>query len=86
VNHCKGHWVDRGFGHEGQDSFQFPRTRESDRLLLAGWEVSWFGQSWSMHQARQGSRERKTISAGINIRSKYFIYELLSYFHAVDIC
>jgi hypothetical protein len=57
-----------------------------DRLLLAGWEVSRFGQSWSVHQARQGSRERKTISARISIRRRYFIYELLSYFHAIDKC
>jgi hypothetical protein len=75
-----------GFGHGGQDSFRFPGAREPDRLLLAGWEVSRFGQSWSVHQARQGSRERTTISAGISIRSRYFIYELLSYFHAVDKC
>jgi hypothetical protein len=73
-----------GFGHGGQDSFRFPGAREPDRLLLAGWEVSRFGQSWSVHQARQGSRERTTISTGISIRSRYFIYELLSYFHAVD--
>jgi hypothetical protein len=46
VNHCRGHWVAGGFGHGGQDSFQFPGAREPDRLLLAGWEVSQFGQSW----------------------------------------
>ena len=43
--HCKGHQVARGFGHEGQDSFWFLGAREPDRLLLAGWEVSRFGQS-----------------------------------------
>jgi hypothetical protein len=37
-----------GFGHGGQDSFRFPGAREPDRLLLAGWEVSRFGQSWSV--------------------------------------
>ena len=73
VNHCRGHWVVGGCGHGGQDSFQFPGARELDRLLLAGQEVSCFGQSWSVHQARQGSRERTTISAGISIRSRYFI-------------
>jgi hypothetical protein len=49
--HCRGHRVARGFGHVGQDSFQFPGARELDRLLLAGWEDSRFGQSWSAHQA-----------------------------------
>jgi hypothetical protein len=53
--HCRGHRVARGFGHGGQDSFRFPGAREPDRLLLAGWEVSRFGQSWSVHQARQGN-------------------------------
>jgi hypothetical protein len=86
VNHCRGHRVARGFGHGGQDSFRFPGARESDRLVLAGWEVSQFWQIWLVHQARQGSRERTTISAGISIRSRYFTYELLSYFHAVDKC
>jgi hypothetical protein len=46
VNHCRGHRVAGGFGHGGQDSFRFPGAREPDRLLLAGWEVSRFGQSW----------------------------------------
>jgi hypothetical protein len=45
VNHCRGHRVAGGFGHGGQDSFQYPGAREPDRLLLAGWEVSRFGQS-----------------------------------------
>jgi hypothetical protein len=44
-NHCRGHRVAGGFGHGGQDSFRFPGARELDRLLLAGWEVSQFGQS-----------------------------------------
>jgi hypothetical protein len=43
----RGHRVARGFGHGGQDSFRFPGARE-DRLLLAGWEDSRFGQSWSV--------------------------------------
>jgi hypothetical protein len=51
--HCRGHRVARGFGHGGQDSFRFPGAREPDRLLLAGWEDSRFGQCWSVHQARQ---------------------------------
>ena len=41
--HCRGHGVARGFGHGGQDSFRFPGARETDRLLLAGWEDSQFG-------------------------------------------
>jgi hypothetical protein len=83
-NHFRGHRVVGGFGHGGQDSFRFPGARDLDSLLLASWEVSRFGQSWSVHQARQGNRERTTISTGISIRSRYFIYELLSYFHDVD--
>jgi hypothetical protein len=46
VNHPRGHRVVGGFGHRGQDSFQYPIARELDRLLLAGWEVSRFGKSW----------------------------------------
>jgi hypothetical protein len=46
VNHRRGHRVAGGFGHGGQDSFRYPGARELDRLLLAGWEVSRFGQSW----------------------------------------
>jgi hypothetical protein len=42
VNHCKGHRVAGGFGHGGQDSLRYPRAREPDRLLLAGWVVSRF--------------------------------------------
>jgi hypothetical protein len=63
-NHCRGHRVAGGFGHGGQDSFRFPGARESYRILLAGWEVSWFGQVWSVHRAGQGSRERTTRSTG----------------------
>jgi hypothetical protein len=85
-NHFRGHQIAGGFGHGGQDSFQFPGAREPDRLLLDGYEVSRFGKSWSVHHSRQGSRERTTISTGISIRSRYFIYELLSFFHAVDKC
>jgi hypothetical protein len=70
VNHCRGHRVAGGFGHGGQDSFQFPGAREPDRLLLAGWEVSRFGQSWLVHLARQGSRERTTRARGISIRKR----------------
>jgi hypothetical protein len=44
VNHCRGHWVAGGFGHGGQDSLWYPGAREPDRLLLAGWVVSQFGQ------------------------------------------
>jgi hypothetical protein len=45
VNHFKGHRVAGGFGHGGQDFFQYPGAREPNRLLLAGWEDSRFGQS-----------------------------------------
>jgi hypothetical protein len=41
VNHCRGHRVAGGFGHEGQDSLRYPGA---DRLLLASWVVSRFGQ------------------------------------------
>jgi hypothetical protein len=44
VNHCRGHRVAGGFGHGGQDSLRYPGAREPDRLLLAGWVVSRFGQ------------------------------------------
>jgi hypothetical protein len=46
VNHRRGHRVAWGFGHEGQNSFQYPIARELDRLLLAGWEAIRFGKSW----------------------------------------
>jgi hypothetical protein len=55
VNHCRGHRVAGGFGHGGQDSFRYPGAREPDRLLLAGWEVSRFGQGMVKQQAGQGS-------------------------------
>ena len=57
VNHCRGHRVARGFGHGGQDFLQYPRAREPDRLLLAGWEDSRFGQCWSVQQARQDNNK-----------------------------
>jgi hypothetical protein len=53
--HCRGHRFARGFGHGGQDSFWFLGAREPDRLLLAGWVDSRFGQCWSVHRARQDS-------------------------------
>ena len=53
--HCREHRVARGFGHGGQDSFQFPGDREPDRLLLASWVDSRFGKCWSVHRARQDS-------------------------------
>jgi hypothetical protein len=31
-------------------SLWYPGARKLDRLLLASWEVSRFGQSWSVHQ------------------------------------
>jgi hypothetical protein len=58
VNHCRGHRVAGGFGHGGQDSFRYPGAREPDRLLLAGWVVSRFGQSlvsalgWTRQQGK----------------------------------
>jgi hypothetical protein len=58
VNHCRGHQVAGGFGHGGQDSFRYPGAREPDRLLLAGWVVSRFGQSlvsasgWTRQQGK----------------------------------
>jgi hypothetical protein len=58
VNHCRGHRVAGGFGHGGQDSFRYPGARELDRLLLAGWVVSRFGQGlvkasgWARQQGK----------------------------------
>jgi hypothetical protein len=62
VNHCRGHRVAGGFGHGGQDSLRYPGAREPDRLLLAGWVVSRFGQGLVKQQAGQGSREDNHIS------------------------
>jgi hypothetical protein len=71
---CRGHQVARSFGLGGQDSFQYPRAREPDRLLLAGWVVSrfWigFGQCIRLGKAA----ERTTRSAGSSIRQRYFYF------------
>jgi hypothetical protein len=85
VNHRRGHRVAGGFGHGGQDSFRFPGAREPDRLLLAGWEVSRFGQSWVSasgwaRQAGKGQPEQRELASEGGI----LIMNLLSYFHAVD--
>jgi hypothetical protein len=64
VNHCRGQRVAGGFGHGGQDSFRYPGAREPDRLLLAGWVVSRFGQSlvsasrWTWKQGKDNQRSR----------------------------
>jgi hypothetical protein len=62
VNHCRGHRVAGGFGHGGQDSLWYPGARELDRLLLASWVVSQFGQGLVKQQAGQGNREDNHIS------------------------
>ena len=63
VNHCRGHRVVGGFEHEGQDSFRYHGAREPDRLLLAGWEVSRFGQSLvsALGWARQQGKDNHII-------------------------
>jgi hypothetical protein len=73
VNHCRGHRVAGGFGHGGQDSLRYPGARESDRLLLAGWVVSRFGQVWSSINKAAGKGQ--PYRAGVSIRKRYFIYE-----------
>jgi hypothetical protein len=75
VNHCRGHRVAGGFGHGGQDSLRYPGAREPDRLLLAGWVVSRFGQGlvkaagWARQQGGQPDKRE------FSIRKRYFIYE-----------
>jgi hypothetical protein len=67
----QGHRVAGGFGHGGQDSFRYPGAREPDRLLLAGWEVSRFGQGlvsasgWARKQGKDNQ-----INGGISIRKR----------------
>jgi hypothetical protein len=91
VNHCRGHRVAGGFGHGGQDSLRYPRAREPDRLLLAGWVVSRFGQGlvkaagWARQQGGQPDKRE------FSIRKRYFIYgfaelcdDYVIYFHDVD--
>jgi hypothetical protein len=57
VNHCRGHWVAGGFRHGGQDSLRYLGARKPDRLLLAGWVVSRFGQGLVKHRLSSFSRE-----------------------------
>jgi hypothetical protein len=75
VNHCRGHRVAGGFGHGGQDSLRYPGAREPDRLLLAGWVVSRFGQGLVKATGWAKQQRRTTRSRGISIRKRYFIYE-----------
>jgi hypothetical protein len=76
VNHCRGHQVAGGFGLGGQDSLRYPGARESDRLLLAGWVVSRFGQGLVKQQAGQSSREDNQISGKVaSGRGIFFISE-----------
>jgi hypothetical protein len=73
VNHCRGHRVAGGFGHGGQDSLRYPGARELDRLLLAGWVVSRFGQGlvkaigWAKQQKGQPDIGITTSARGIFI-------------------
>jgi hypothetical protein len=72
VNHCRGHRVVGGFGHWGQDSLRYPGAREPDRLLLASWVVSRFGQGlvsatgWAKKQGGQLDKWE------FSIRQRYF--------------
>jgi hypothetical protein len=72
VNHCRGHRVAGGFGHGGQDSLRYPGAREPDRLLLAGWVVSRFGQGLVKAAGWAKAAGRTTRSARISIRKRYF--------------
>jgi hypothetical protein len=71
----QGHRVARGFGHRGQDSFRYPGAREPDRMLLAGWEVSWFGQGlvsasgWVRKKGKEQGKDNQ-INGGISIRKR----------------
>jgi hypothetical protein len=73
VNHCRGHQVAGGFGHGGQDSLRYPGAREPDRLLLAGWVVSRFGQGlvkaagWTKQQRGQPDQRELASARGIYI-------------------
>ena len=48
----------------GQDSFRYPGAREPDMLLLAGWEVSRFGQGMVKQQVGQGSSREDNKTSG----------------------
>jgi hypothetical protein len=72
VNHCRGHRVARGFGHEGQDSLRYPGARDLNRLLLAGWVVSrfWvgFGQCIMLGKgAGKGQLDQQESTSGRGI-------------------
>jgi hypothetical protein len=64
VNHCRGHRVVGGFGHGGHDSFWYPGARESDRLVLASWEVSCFGKGMVKQQVGQGNNREDNKTSG----------------------
>ena len=57
-----------GFGHEVQDSLWYPGARELDRLLLAGWVVSRFGQGLVKQQGGQLDKWE------FSIRQRYFYF------------
>jgi hypothetical protein len=75
VNHCRGHRVAGGFGHGGQDSLWYPGAREPDRLLLAGWVVSRFGQGL-VKASRLGKAAERTAKYWITASARG-IYILL---------
>jgi hypothetical protein len=80
VNLCRGHQVVGGFGHSGQDSFRYPGDREPERMLLAGWEVSQFGQGMVKQQVGQGNRrEDNKTSMGLSSDEGILIYVFKEY-------
>jgi hypothetical protein len=74
VNHCRGHRVAGGFGHGGRDSFRYPGAREPNRLLLASWMVSRFGQGLVKQQVGQGRREDNQTSESLASDEGILIY------------
>jgi hypothetical protein len=76
----QGHQVVGGFGHSGQDSFRYPGDREPKRMLLAGWEVSQFGQGMVKQQVGQGNRrEDNKTSRSLSSDEGILIYVFKEY-------
>jgi hypothetical protein len=82
VNCGRGHQVAGSFGLGGQDSLRYPGAREPDRLLLAGWVVSRFGQGL-VKAAGWAKQQRGQPDIGI-IASARGIYILLC--NSLDCC
>jgi hypothetical protein len=82
VNCGRGHQVAGSFGLGGQDSLRYPGAREPDRLLLAGWVVSRFGQGL-VKATGWAKQQRGQSDIGI-IASARGIYILLC--NSLDCC